>query len=284
MTTTAPTPSTSTYTSRPCLHGDFCWHECNSRNMSAAESFYSRLFGGTADACTGSPFPYTIVSVGGHATLGLMQMDEKFPADCPAHWLGYVAVDDIVATTANAKALGASVCVEPTDISIGRFSVITDPTGAVFSLFQANEGKTDGVNWSGPGCVGWNELMSTDPQKAADFYCKLLGWTATVGNDFGFPYWQFTAHGRPVGGLMAKCSEDKSPRSHWIQYVMTTNLNASIALVKTLGGTACCDSMEIPGIGRMAFFTDPNGAGFGMWEPAAPKKGGCSSGNCCCGN
>lgn len=284
MTTTTTQPKTSnSYTSQPCGHGEFCWHECNSRNLSAAAKFYAGLFGGTATACEGSPFPYTIVSVGDHPTLGLMEMNEKFPPDCPPHWLGYIAVDDIVATTAKAATLGASVCVQPTDISIGRFSVLTDPTGATVSLFQAHEGKTDGVNWSGPGCVGWNELMSTNPEKAADFYTKLLGWTASVSNSFGFPYWQFIANGRPVGGLMAKCAEDKAPCSHWIQYVMTPDLDASIAKVKALGGTACCEPMEIPSIGRMAFFIDPNGAGFGMWEPMVEKKGGCSSGNCCCG-
>ena len=38
---------------------------------------------------------------------------------------------------ARAGQLGAKVCVPPTDIpNVGRFSVIVDPQGAAFNLFQ----------------------------------------------------------------------------------------------------------------------------------------------------
>ncbi len=281
-TSTATNPTTSSHASEPCTTGEFCWFECNSRNKDAAQAFYTQLMGGEAQGCEQSPVPYTIISVGGHGALGLMQMDEHFPSDVPAHWMGYIAVADLDGTCAKVATLGGTVCVPPTDISIGRFSVITDPTGAVVSLFQAHEGKTDGVNWFGPGLVGWNELMSSDPKAAAAFYTKLLGWTATETNTLGFPYWMFSTNGRTAGGMMAKCAEDKSPRSYWLQYIQTLDLNQSIALATKLGGCALCDAMDIPGIGRTAYFTDPNGAAFALWQPAA-KSGCCSSGGCGCG-
>ena len=281
-TSSSTQPTTSSHASEPCGMGEFCWFECNSRNQPAAEKFYSTLVSGTAMASPESPFPYTILSCGGHPMMGMMEMDATFPSDVPAHWMGYIAVADLDAACVNVPALGGTVCVAPTDIQTGRFSVITDPTGAVVSLFQSHECKTDGVNWFGPGLVGWNELMSSDPKVAADFYCKLLGWTPTETNTLGFPYWMFSSNGRTVGGMMAKRAEDKSPRSYWLQYVQTLDLDASVALAKSLGGTALCDSMDIPGIGRTAYFTDPNGAPFALWQP--PKaRGCCSSGGCGCG-
>jgi uncharacterized protein len=49
----------------------------------------------------------------------------------------YIATDDVDATTARAKELGATVHVEPTDIpNVGRFSVLQDPAGAAFGLFK----------------------------------------------------------------------------------------------------------------------------------------------------
>ena len=46
-------------------------------------------------------------------------------------------VDDVDASTTKAEQLGAHVCVQPTDIpNVGRFSVLTDPTGAAIGLFK----------------------------------------------------------------------------------------------------------------------------------------------------
>ena len=45
--------------------------------------------------------------------------------------------DDVDADTQKAVGLGAMVAVEPHDIpGTGRFSILADPQGAVFALFQ----------------------------------------------------------------------------------------------------------------------------------------------------
>ena len=49
----------------------------------------------------------------------------------------YVLVDNVVATTAKAKSLGATVMKDVTEITnAGSFSVIQDPTGAAIGLWQ----------------------------------------------------------------------------------------------------------------------------------------------------
>ena len=49
----------------------------------------------------------------------------------------YITVADCDGSVAQAKQLGAAVCVAPTDIPhVGRFSVLTDAQGAVFSVIK----------------------------------------------------------------------------------------------------------------------------------------------------
>ena len=55
----------------------------------------------------------------------------------PPYWAPYFAVTDTDATTKKAKSAGAKVHVEPTDIAeVGRFSVFSDPQGAMFSVIK----------------------------------------------------------------------------------------------------------------------------------------------------
>ena len=63
-----------------------------------------------------------------------MQMTEEW-GELPSHWMIYFSVADCDAAAAKATELGGSVKVPPTDIPpVGRFSVIQDPQGAVFSI------------------------------------------------------------------------------------------------------------------------------------------------------
>ena len=56
----------------------------------------------------------------------------------PNHWHVYFAVADTDASAAKVTELGGSVIVPPFDTPIGKMAVVTDPQGAVFSLFQAS--------------------------------------------------------------------------------------------------------------------------------------------------
>jgi hypothetical protein len=55
----------------------------------------------------------------------------------PSAWLAYVQVDNVAASTAKAKSLGANIMKDTTEIpGVGSFSVLIDPTGAALALFQ----------------------------------------------------------------------------------------------------------------------------------------------------
>jgi uncharacterized protein len=83
---------------------------------------------------------YTIFSRGEEQDVGGC-MRTPPGVEAPPHWLVYIGVDDVDATAARAKELGATVFQESTDIpEVGRFAVVQDPAGAVFGLFRGNPG------------------------------------------------------------------------------------------------------------------------------------------------
>jgi hypothetical protein len=60
----------------------------------------------------------------------------------PSQWIPYVYVDDVSASTAKAKSLGATVVADVAEIpDFGWFSVILDPTGAALGLWQPKMAK-----------------------------------------------------------------------------------------------------------------------------------------------
>jgi uncharacterized protein len=118
--------------------GALCWTELNTRDTKAAEAFYTKLFGWTAKhGAPGAPMEYTEFNTQGPPSIGMMPINEHMPAHVPSYWMPYFQVADCDASTAKATANGGKVMVPPTDIpKTGRFSIVTDPQGAMFALFK----------------------------------------------------------------------------------------------------------------------------------------------------
>jgi predicted enzyme related to lactoylglutathione lyase len=116
--------------------GALCWNELDTRDVDAALAFYEQVFGLKAQRSE----MYNEFHLGDRVVGACMQMPEMVPAEVPAYWLVYFAVEDIEAATAKAKSLGASSMVEMMEAGgAGRFSVLGDPMGAVFAIIQLNE-------------------------------------------------------------------------------------------------------------------------------------------------
>jgi len=107
--------------------------ELNTTDVNKAKNFYGKLFNWELeDMPDGS---YTMIKVGNGTGGGMM----KHPVPgAPSMWLAYVDVEDINAATQKAKALGASVMKDVTEVmGFGWLSIIVDPTGAMLGLWKA---------------------------------------------------------------------------------------------------------------------------------------------------
>jgi predicted enzyme related to lactoylglutathione lyase len=113
--------------------GSFTWSELHSSDVTKSKEFYSEVFGW---GWGGVP-EYSEVQVGGRSVAGLMPRPPGLPAEAPDNWLIYFGSADLDGDTQKAKELGATVLVPATEIpNMGRFSVIMDPQGGTFAIFQ----------------------------------------------------------------------------------------------------------------------------------------------------
>jgi uncharacterized protein len=121
--------------------GALAWNELNTRDVEGAKVFYGAVFGwGFDEMKMGENETYTMITLDGNPVGGILDLDERgVPAEIPAHWLVYFAVEDADATIAQAKERGANVMMEPIDLPVGRFGILTDPHGAAFAVIALSE-------------------------------------------------------------------------------------------------------------------------------------------------
>jgi hypothetical protein len=110
--------------------------ELQTTDLKKARDFYARLFDWKLED---APVPgfgtYTMIGVGEGTGGGMMA--SPMPG-VPSFWLAYVDVSDLTSATKKAKDLGAKVLVDSMAVAdMGKFSVITDPTGATLGLWQS---------------------------------------------------------------------------------------------------------------------------------------------------
>jgi len=117
--------------------GTLCWADLSTSDPKRASDFYSGFFGWQIAADPKDPSGYLHIKNGGHF-IGGVPPAVHHPPGVPPHWLAYFQVDDVDAVASKAKQMGAKLCLQPMTMEgVGRMSVISDPQGAVFSIFKS---------------------------------------------------------------------------------------------------------------------------------------------------
>jgi predicted enzyme related to lactoylglutathione lyase len=113
----------------------------------------------------------------------------------------------------------------------------------------------------------WVDLTTPDVEAAADFYGPLFGWTvpelpnsAEMGG-----YRRAKADGRDVAGVYPLMQEGQP--TFWGTHVSVADAEATARTVRENGGTMIAEPMQVAEYGKLAVFTDPTGAFFGVWQP-----------------
>jgi predicted enzyme related to lactoylglutathione lyase len=238
--------------------GLFVWHENLSTNIEAAKAFYTGLLGWGIEVYKPGEMDYPMIAAGGITHGGFWAIE-----DGPASWIGHVNVEDVDAAAQKAESLGGKVLNGPMDMpEVGRFATIQDPHGGVVSAYKSAGEMPGGAAFL------WDELYSPDVETAKRFYSEVFGWT-TSEMDMGEmgAYTIFSRGETQVAGLMKKPEEMPGPAS-WHPYVAADDVDQEAAKAVGLGATQLVPPADVPGVGRIALFLDPNGAMFGLFKPA----------------
>jgi predicted enzyme related to lactoylglutathione lyase len=117
--------------------GAMRWNEQVSHDFEGSKAFYAAVFGYEYGDMSGDGFRYATVKVEGRDVGGIGDIHAGVPADYPAGWRVYFAVEDTDASVVRVQVNGGSVIREPVDHPYGRMSTVADDQGAVFSVLGA---------------------------------------------------------------------------------------------------------------------------------------------------
>ena len=210
--------------------GTFCWVELGTTDAEGAKKFYGGLFGwGFNDNLMGPDMVYTILKLDGKDVGGLYHMPSEMTSQgVLPHWMSYVSVKSADEAAAKAKSLGATLMKEPFDVGdAGRMSVIQDPTGAVFSIWQAGVNPGAGI-YNVPNSLCWNELATPDTAKAGEFYTALFGWGKDVKEMAEMTYTSFINGDRPAGGMYKPTPEMGEIPPNWLACLAVDDADAKL--------------------------------------------------------
>jgi uncharacterized protein len=116
--------------------GAITWNELGTKDVETAKRFYADLFGWTYDDIDmNGQGTYSIIVNEGQRNGGIRAQTPQ-EEGIPPNWLVYFGAASVDESAAQAKELGGTVVVPTMHVPNGAFSVIADPQGAVFALFQ----------------------------------------------------------------------------------------------------------------------------------------------------
>jgi predicted enzyme related to lactoylglutathione lyase len=256
----------------PSLRGRFLWHELLTSDTAAAIDFYTKVVGWKTEAW--AQMPDYRMWVGSRGPVGgvMALPEEAKQMGSPPTWMAHIGTPNADATADMAVRLGGKV-LKPVEAipTVGRFVILADPQGVVFSAFTPENPMPMDIE-ARPGDFCWHELITTDTEAGLRFYTQLFGWEKTDSMDMGpsGTYQMFGWPGVSQGGVYRKPAEMLAPPS-WMHYTEVPDVRKVTPRIKELGGMVIMGPHQIPGGGWIVIATDPQGAPFALHE-APPKR------------
>jgi len=250
--------------------GTPCWFDLMVPDQQAALDFYRDLFGWQGKVGPPETGGYAVCTLNGRAVAGIMTaMSPDGGPTPPTVWTTYIATDDVDASTRAVTDNGGAVMMPAMDVlTLGRMAVASDPTGAVFGLWQARDFRgAEVVNE--PGAPIWNELSTNDRTTAAGFYEAALG-IRTVPMEGVDDYWALQADGRVVGGAHGMDNMPPDVPPNWLVYFSVDDTDSTADAHVRAGGNVMAPPFDMAA-GRMAVLQDPQGGVFAIIDATGPE-------------
>lgn len=256
--------------------GTFSWVDLAAHDVDAAERYYTRLFGWTAERMPYGSAPdevYVMLRKDGRDAAAMYSMDATQKSQgMPSTWLSYVTVRSADETAARARELGATILADAFDVmDVGRMALIGDPTGAMFAAWEPRRHAGAGIK-DDPGSLCWNDLATRDMDRAVAFYSALFGWTPAPVEGMPMPYALMMNGDTAAGGIYTMPARMEGIPAHWAAYFAVEDPDELVRRSDELGGTTLAGPHDTPNVGRFAMLRDPQGGTFYVIRPAPPQS------------
>lgn len=109
------------------------------------------------------------------------------------------------------------------------------------------------------------ELPAANPERAAQFYTDVFGWTVEKW-DGPVEYWLVTTGEEGEPGINGGIMRPQGPDQTTTNTVGVDDLDATVQRATAAGATVVAPRMAIPGMGWLAYLTDTEGNTFGVME------------------
>jgi predicted enzyme related to lactoylglutathione lyase len=120
----------------------------------------------------------------------------------------------------------------------------------------------------------WHDAMTSDVVDAQSFYSNVVGWKIADAGMGDRTYKILSAGEASVGGLMPIPDEARENGASpvWFGYIGVSDVDGFSARVEKAGGSIHREPADIPGVGRFAVVSDPQGAAFILFTPKDPPE------------
>ncbi|MFJ7336722.1 VOC family protein [Streptomyces sp. NPDC101116] len=250
----------------PARHvpGAPCWVSLMVHGPDATEEFYGALFGWEFRPGPQQLGPYVRALLDEREVAGI----GRLPPDrhLPIAWTPYFASENADLTAETVRSRGGTIGVGPLDAAdAGRLAIGSDPSGAVFGIWQAATHLGTAVAGV-PGTPAWNELLTFKSAGVAKFYRTVFGYEEEPVVSADIDYVSLHLDGEPVAsirGLGHALPRDRGP--HWVTYFQVADADDASEHLVRLGGQVL-EPVHDTAHGRVVKVADPEGARFALLQ------------------
>jgi uncharacterized protein len=119
-----------------------------------------------------------------------------------------------------------------------------------------------------PGVPCWVDTSQPDPDAVLDFYSGLFGWEFEDVMPEGSEAKYFMARLKGLNVAAVGSIPEAAPQmAMWNTYISVASADETASKVADAGGNTMMEPFDVMDAGRMAVFTDPEGAAFCVWQP-----------------
>lgn len=106
------------------------------------------------------------------------------------------------------------------------------------------------------------QILSKNPEKSAEFYTGVFGWTVDANNAMGYREINTGSDRGIAGGIWPSPPEGKD----FVQlFIEVDDIDAVVTSITRSGGNIIMPPQTLPDGDRMAIALDPLGVAFGLW-------------------